>query len=453
MARIPRNFTHDPSDDDNAMPPSFSPNHEHTSDPVPEPVSESTSEHASEHAPGNKAQSADTPPSFAPQSRKRTSRSSSSAAFSAGRSSAGISDAGSSSAPQSFKPSLFHTRIMPHIDGTQNMPAVSPQTAGPAARQIKKKPRHIAAKIIVILLALMLALGIWGWFWVDGQLNRTFNLSNSTDNSSANTWLVLGSDARDGKIEANQANRITGFRTDTILVLTKPKSGPASLISIPRDSYVIVDGEGMKINAVAELAGYDKLVHVVESITSMKIDHIVQVGFDGVADIVDAMGGVDLCYDQTVNDVKSGLKWKAGCHTVGGKTALAFSRMRYSDPEGDIGRAKRQRKVISAIMKKATSPAILANPAKAMNVVSETFASLKEDKKASTASMISMALAFRDTSGQNGVTGSVYYTDLNYQPGYVGSAIRLDTKRNTKLFKSLQNGSISPGIKVGGLSS
>ena len=168
-------------------------------------------------------------------------------------------------------------------------------------------------------------------------------------NTSGTSWLILGSDQRTGE----EAKTITGFRTDTILVLTKPNSGTRSLISIPRDSLVQVNGTYMKINAVAQLSGEKALVQQVETITGQKIDHVAHIKFNGFKDVVDALGGVDLCYDQTVNDALSNLNWTAGCHTADGATALAFSRMRYSDPKGDFGRAERQRQVIGAIAKKA----------------------------------------------------------------------------------------------------
>lgn len=77
------------------------------------------------------------------------------------------------------------------------------------------------------------------------------------------------------------------------------------------------------------------------------------VQFGGLVKVVDALGGVELCYDQDVNDPYSQLNWTAGCHTADGTTALAFSRMRYADAQGDFGRAARQRQVINAIVKKA----------------------------------------------------------------------------------------------------
>ena len=211
-----------------------------------------------------------------------------------------------------------------------------------------------------------------------------------------------------------------------------------------------VDGKGAKINSVAELYGYPKLVTAVEGITGQKIDHVVSVGFGGLQTIVDALGGVELCYDRTVNDEKSGLNWTAGCHTASGTTALAMSRMRYSDPEGDFGRTKRQRMVISAIIKKAASPAVAANPFTLQKVLKSGLSSLTVDQKTSTLTMVRMALAFRNATREGGVTGTVYYSSQNYRPSYrLGSCVRLAEQSNHTLFSKLANGT-QPAGTVGG---
>lgn len=314
----------------------------------------------------------------------------------------------------------------------------------------RRRPLRIA---LAVLLALALALGLGvfsAWRWVDGQLDRQ-NMLTGRANTPAQTWLILGSDERD----ANDGTGIvdpttTGFRTDTILVLTRPASGHASLISIPRDSLVKVNGKDMKINSAAQTGGYPALVGTVETITGMNVDHVALIHFGGLQKVVDALGGVDLCYDRTVNDARSGLNWQAGCHTADGATALAFSRMRYSDPKGDFGRAERQRQVIAAITKKAASGQTLTNPSKVKALVETGLGALVLDEHAGTWSLIQMALAFRDASGDGGVTGSVYWTNADYRVNGIGSSVLLDATRNTELFTQLANGTHAPGT-VGGM--
>lgn len=304
---------------------------------------------------------------------------------------------------------------------------------------------HIGRIALIVFLVIVLALGIGifaAWNWTDGQLNKQKWLTSKAD-TAGESWLILGSDEREGTI--GDAGDVEGFRTDTILVLTKPKNGPSSLISIPRDSLVEIDGNYMKINAVAQLYSRKQLVNEVEDITGQKINHVAMVRFGGLVKVVDALGGIDLCYDQTVSDPYSGLNWTSGCHTVDGATALAFSRMRYADAQGDFGRAARQRQVINAIVKKGTSRQTLTNFGKTKKVAAAALDSVTVDEKTSTSSLLSMALAFKSASGKNGISGSVYWTDPDYYVDGVGSSVLLDNERNIQLFSELADGTHSPG--------
>ncbi len=327
------------------------------------------------------------------------------------------------------------------------------RTPGPGTARRRRK-RHPARFIFTILTLLIVAVLVFAWTqinWINSGLNHENMLTTKAD-TPAKTWLLIGSDERDGSVGGTK-DEVPGFRTDTLLVLTKPQNGNSSLISIPRDSYVTIDGTDMKINAVAETYGYQRLVSTVEDITGMKIDHVVRVGFSGVKDIVDAIGGVDLCLDYDVNDAYSGLTWTAGCHTADGTTALAFARMRYSDPKGDIGRAERQRQVISAIMKKLTTDKSVRNYSTIHSVGDTGMGALTVDEDADAFTMAQLALAFRDATGSDGVTGSVYFSNIDYRPSSgIGSCVLLDDEKNLELFQTLQEGTQEPGT-VGGYTS
>ena len=309
--------------------------------------------------------------------------------------------------------------------------------------------RFVAILLLVILLALVVLAGC-GWFWINAKLTHEQMLTDAPG-SGATTWLLLGSDQRDGSPGAGQDTSITGFRTDTILVLTKPKQGAASLISVPRDSLVKQDGKYMKINAVAYTSGYPSLTSQIEDITGHKVDHVALIRFGGLSKVVDAIGGINLCYDADVNDPQSGMVWSKGCHQADGGMALAFTRMRYSDPKGDFGRAERQRQTISAITSKVLQPSILLNPAAAGKVLSAGLDSLIVDERTNAIDLVRMLLVFRSASGGKGITGSLYWTNPNYYPNWrVGSTVLLDQARNTDLFEQLAQGSHAPGT-VGGI--
>lgn len=330
------------------------------------------------------------------------------------------------------------------------MPPSRPNGPASAAMPRRRRgPKRIITLAVLVLLGALALAVFGGWNWVNGRLNKEDDWLTSKSNGPATSWLILGSDERDGTV-GGTADDTPGFRTDTILVLTKPKSGPSSLISIPRDSLVQVNGQYMKINAAAELGSNKSLVESVESITGQKINHIAKIKFGGLQSVVNAIGGVNLCYDQTVSDPYSGLDWQAGCHTVDGGTALAFSRMRYADANGDFGRAQRQRQVIGAIMSKAMSKETLSSPAKVMKAADAALAAITVDNKTSPLTLAQMAFAFKAATGDDGISGSVYWTDPGYMVDGVGSSVLLDDTRNTDLFSQLAAGTHAAG-KVGTL--
>lgn len=326
-------------------------------------------------------------------------------------------------------------------------PVVAMTSGHNSAIAIRDRGHKVRNGVIgaVILLIAALVLAVFGaWGWVDGKLNKADWLTTAAD-TPASTWLILGSDERDGSTNFGGVDDISGYRTDTILVLTKPKSGPSSLISIPRDSLMNVDDQYMKINAVAQLVGKKALVGEIEQLTGQKIDHVAQVKFGGLQKVVDALGGVELCYDQDVQDAYSGLNWTAGCHNADGSTALSFSRMRYADATGDFGRNARQRQVISAIVKKASSKETLTNPKTVTTMAEAGLSALTVDGKTTPLTLVNMALAFKDATGSKGISGSVYWSNPDYYVDGVDSSVLLDDAKNTELFSQLAAGTHAAG--------
>ena len=107
--------------------------------------------------------------------------------------------------------------------------------------------------------------------------------------------------------------------------------GPNLLMSIPRDSLVEVPGHGTtKINAAYAYGGPKLLVKTIENETGIRVDDYVEVGFGGVVDMVDAVGGIEICPTQSMKDKLANLDIKKGCQEVDGKTALAYARSRHT---------------------------------------------------------------------------------------------------------------------------
>ena len=319
-------------------------------------------------------------------------------------------------------------------------------TAGGGRFRVRKG--RVVGLVLVLLLVLLLAWPIGLILWANGKIQHVDALSGA-ENTPGTTYLLAGSDARGTGSVSDDGT--SGARTDTIMVLHKPTSGPTSLISIPRDTYAEIPGhDSNKINAAYSLGGAPLLVETVEGLTGLTMDHYAEVGFGSVEEIVDAVGGVELCYDADVDDPKSELVWEAGCHNADGATALAFSRMRYSDPKGDIGRAERQQQVIGAVAEKVVKPSVLLNPINQVQLVNAGTDALVVDEKSGMVDLGRLALAFKGATGPDGVTGTPPIADPGYDPGTgVGSTVLLSDDAES-FWADVRDGDLEPGT-VGGM--
>ncbi len=212
--------------------------------------------------------------------------------------------------------------------------------------------------------------------WVESSLTRIAALSNYPGRpaqGAGSTWLLIGSDSREGLTPEQQADLTTGSdlefagaaRTDTIMVVHIPGLGsgtPATMVSIPRDSYLPIPDYGSdKVNTAFSIGGPALLVQTVEQATGLRIDHYAEMGFAGFANLVDAVGGVTMCPTEPVSDPLAGIELPAGCQEFDGRTALGFVRSR-ATPRADLDRMAHQRQFISALVHRAASPEVLLNP-------------------------------------------------------------------------------------------
>lgn len=216
---------------------------------------------------------------------------------------------------------------------------------------------------LAVLVVLLLVIA----FWADAQLTRVASEPEAPIGSTKGTnWLLVGSDSRVGLSEEDIARLGTGGdigtgRTDAIMLLHLEGTS-AQLVSIPRDSYVDVPGFGQdKINAAFTYGGPQLLTHTVEANTGVSIDHYAEVGMGGLANIVDAIGGVELCPSEPIDDPLANLNVGAGCQEMDGANALGYVRTR-ATAMGDLDRVERQREFFSALMHEATNPSTLLNP-------------------------------------------------------------------------------------------
>ncbi|MFE3053255.1 LCP family protein [Nocardia sp. NPDC059239] len=254
-----------------------------------------------------------------------------------------------------------------------------------------RRKRHWFRWSLSLLLVLLL-LPIAAAIYVDTHLTRIDALANYSGrigDTPGTNWLLVGSDSRSGlskeqeqQLSTGDSSDVEGERTDTVILVHIPKSGRPTLVSLPRDSYVSIPGVGKdKLNASFAAGGASLLVKTVEGATGVHIDHYVQIGFGGFANIVDAVGGIQMCLDAPMKDPLAGIDLPAGCQTLNGPEALGFVRSR-ATPRADLDRMLNQRKFLSALLKKAASPGTLANPFRSWPLVRDLTSALKVDKGA-----------------------------------------------------------------------
>ncbi len=184
--------------------------------------------------------------------------------------------------------------------------------------------------------------------------------------TSANTILVLGSDARHEGY-AEPGSTIGGpSRADSIMLI-RAGGGRSAKLSIPRDTVVDIPGHGPdKINAAYAIGGPSLTIQTVEDYLGIEINHIVEVDFANFPEFIDALGGIDIRTNCVRSDINGGrrnggtsLRLKAGEHHLNGKQALTLARTRKNDchpEENDLDRAKRQQQVLAAIKSRLVSP-------------------------------------------------------------------------------------------------
>lgn len=245
------------------------------------------------------------------------------------------------------------------------------------------------------------------------------------------TFLLVGSDSRAGLSKAEQEELSTGGdsggrgRTDTIMLL-HTGSGPSLLMSIPRDSIVEVPGYGTtKINAAYAYGGATLLTQTVEQNTGIRVDDYVEIGFGGLVKVVDALGGVEICPKEDIQDEDSGLDVKKGCQTADGATALAYSRNRHSYATQDIQRVQSQREVISGIAQKAASPWTIINPVRYWGVNTGGASAVRVGEGTNPYDLVKFALGLRSAMGSDGLSCTVPLADFS---------VRWDAERSARMF-------------------
>ncbi|MFF0203489.1 LCP family protein [Streptomyces sp. NPDC005017] len=260
------------------------------------------------------------------------------------------------------------------------------------------------------------------YFWADSKLNREVDLSKVIERPEAGegtNYLIVGSDSRAG-MTAEQKKKLhtgssEGKRTDSMMILHTGDGAP-TLISLPRDSDVEIPsfkgsesgktypgtGRHVKLNAAYAEDGPELLVRTVEFNTGLHIDHYVEIGFAGFANIVDAVGGVEIDIPKAFKDKNSGADFEAGRQTLNGEESLAFVRTRYAFARSDLDRTKNQQKFLSALASQVATPSTVLNPFKLYPTMGAGLDSLIVDEDMGLFDLADMFWAMKGVSGGDG---------------------------------------------------
>ena len=341
-------------------------------------------------------------------------------------------------------------------DGNGGRPPRGPRPGdrfdGDGSGQPPRRPRRRGKKILAGVLALLILwVGTLVWAgnsaWSKVKKLDAVPAQHLAEDGKGRNILLVGSDARTGLTPEQRKKLGTGTaegkRTDSIMVLHMGGDKP-TLMSIPRDSYVDIPGYGKnKINAAFSFGDAPLLVKTIEQNTGIHIDNYMEIGFGGFASVVDTVGGVNICVKNDMDDPKAHINLKKGCQDMDGATALGYVRARYSDPEGDIGRAKRQRQFLGALMGKVSSPANILVPWRLKGLGESSAQGLAVDKDMGMITAARVMLTLKKLSGDGGNSVVVPISN-NALPTAVGEAVEWDQQKSQELFKAIrENGDTS----------
>ncbi|MDR6868289.1 LCP family protein required for cell wall assembly [Microbacterium resistens] len=303
-------------------------------------------------------------------------------------------------------------RTTPPAASDPDDPSASPLASHAAHPPRRRRGRRTVAIVLGVVAVLVLAAGGTAVALLlrvsDGLATNAVSRPGETPKAQKiPNWdgpvnlLIMGSDGRGGLASGDYGDDVDGDRSDTLMLLhVNAAHTDATLVSIPRDTMLprpectAADGtvhdatDNAQINSAFDVGPYCTL-DTVRAYTGLDIDHFIVVNFDGFIDITDAIGGVDVCLAEDVDDPDSQLHLAAGSHTIHGQEALAFVRTRYGiGDRSDLGRIHTQQTYLSALARKVKSAETLTNPVALFGLADAAGRTLTVDKALSTPSAL-----------------------------------------------------------------
>lgn len=237
----------------------------------------------------------------------------------------------------------------------------------------KKSKKKLWLWIVGSLLTIFLIFIGTAYFTIQKTMNKINTpLLQTTDAAQLEEKTVIKKEPFSVLMLGVDERKDDSGRSDTMIVITvNPEKQTMKMLSIPRDTRTEIVGHDTvdKINHAYAFGGVPMAVDTVENFLNIPIDYYVFINMEGFLQIIDTLGGVtinndmDLTYDE--------YHYPKGEITLDGNEALIFSRIRYEDPRGDFGRQIRQRQIIEAVMKKASTPSTLLKATDMLTVLGD----------------------------------------------------------------------------------
>src|SRR5215469_13930505 len=298
-------------------------------------------------------------------------------------------------------------------------------TGGYRPRGRGSRRRRIAGWIAVITTVLVTGTSLVAYAAYLNTLHSIETFSTSGLGShrppaydASENILMVGSDSRAGSNQKFGKN-VQGQRSDTMLIVhIRPHHQGAVVVSLPRDSEVpilackadtkhgyqgqpAVPGQTEMLNATFAVGGPLCLWKTIEQETGIRIDHYVGLTFSGFINVINDIGGVNVCLPQSIHDPKSGLNLSAGKHHVKGFEALAFWRERYVGEGSDLQRIQRQQYLMAGLMQEVKTGKLLSDYPRMYKVLRDTAHALTVDQGLSLSDMVSLAENLRTLTSKS----------------------------------------------------
>ncbi|PWR14311.1 transcriptional regulator [Micromonospora sicca] len=329
-----------------------------------------------------------------------------------------------------------------------------PDSSEPKTRG--RRPLKRWQKALIVLLSLVLIGGICGGASAllligryEGKTHHEDILGPIAAPKDEQRWksgpldlLLLGSDSREGEPDEG---RFGGQRSDTIMLVHLSKNlDRATIVSIPRDSYVYVppakgwNGGMNKLNAAFAFGGAPHAAKTITQLTGVKFDGAMIANFASIHKMVEAVDGVRVCIPYTVRSTFSDKVWEKGCHQLDGAAAEEFMRQRKAVPGGDFGRIHDQQLVVKAITEKVAAEGMLQNPLRLDELLVTAADALTIDRSLD---LRELALVARDIRPANIKFATVPYTSASLKT-HAGSAVKLDDAKAKEMFAAVRDDTI-----------